>query len=125
MIRRPPRSTRTATPFPYTTLFRSDADSDAAPDHANHIGQSAAQPHVAARVMGDRGTLAAQQSHVVIIEPDAVRHGEIRSHGTEIVHVAGQALAIELVARDHLRLDRKSTRLNPRPSCAPRMPSSA
>src|SRR3546814_15913715 len=23
MIRRPPRSTRTATPFPYTTLFRS------------------------------------------------------------------------------------------------------
>src|SRR3546814_10585068 len=25
MIRRPPRSTRTDTPFPYTTLFRSDA----------------------------------------------------------------------------------------------------
>src|SRR3546814_21060021 len=25
MIRRPPRSTRTNTPFPYTTLFRSDA----------------------------------------------------------------------------------------------------
>src|SRR3546814_19594796 len=24
MIRRPPRSTRTDTPFPYTTLFRSD-----------------------------------------------------------------------------------------------------
>src|SRR3546814_4212598 len=26
MIRRPPRSTRTDTPFPYTTLFRSDRD---------------------------------------------------------------------------------------------------
>src|SRR3546814_5282798 len=26
MIRRPPRSTRTDTPFPYTTLFRSPAD---------------------------------------------------------------------------------------------------
>src|SRR3546814_5478712 len=26
MIRRPPRSTRTDTPFPYTTLFRSEAD---------------------------------------------------------------------------------------------------
>src|SRR3546814_16425342 len=26
MIRRPPRSTRTDTLFPYTTLFRSDAD---------------------------------------------------------------------------------------------------
>src|SRR3546814_2229983 len=30
MIRRPPRSTRTDTLFPYTTLFRSDRDADAA-----------------------------------------------------------------------------------------------
>src|SRR3546814_2043790 len=29
MIRRPPRSTRTDTRFPYTTLFLSDADADA------------------------------------------------------------------------------------------------
>src|SRR3546814_12202624 len=29
MIRRPPRSTRTDTLFPYTTLFRSDADGQA------------------------------------------------------------------------------------------------
>src|SRR3546814_15613018 len=28
MIRRPPRSTRTDTLFPYTTLFRSDGDAD-------------------------------------------------------------------------------------------------
>src|SRR3546814_5545518 len=28
MIRRPPRSTRTCTLFPYTTLFRSDRDDD-------------------------------------------------------------------------------------------------
>src|SRR3546814_8587667 len=28
MIRRPPRSTRTDTPFPYTTLFRSAADDE-------------------------------------------------------------------------------------------------
>src|SRR3546814_6980593 len=35
MIRRPPRSTRTDTLFPYTTLFRSDADQG--PDrHAGH-----------------------------------------------------------------------------------------
>src|SRR3546814_3882492 len=31
MIRRPPRSTRTDTLFPYTTLFRSQADDFAAP----------------------------------------------------------------------------------------------
>src|SRR3546814_8106660 len=33
MIRRPPRSTRTDTLFPYTTLFRSPAAVDAAADH--------------------------------------------------------------------------------------------
>src|SRR3546814_14493604 len=36
MIRRPPRSTRTDTPFPYTTLFRSLAESEehSQPDRA-------------------------------------------------------------------------------------------
>src|SRR3546814_11437999 len=34
MIRRPPRSTRTDTLFPYTTLFRSDAAAVAAHDAA-------------------------------------------------------------------------------------------
>src|SRR3546814_6084438 len=32
MIRRPPRSTRTDTLFPYTTLFRSDRRADGQPD---------------------------------------------------------------------------------------------
>src|SRR3546814_7018648 len=36
MIRRPPRSTRTDTLFPYTTLFRSASVYDFAPKH--HIG---------------------------------------------------------------------------------------
>src|SRR3546814_1687106 len=33
MIRRPPRSTRTDTLFPYTTLFRSEAELVARPEH--------------------------------------------------------------------------------------------
>src|SRR3546814_12884156 len=33
MIRRPPRSTRTDTLFPYTTLFRSDRDDVRGPAH--------------------------------------------------------------------------------------------
>src|SRR3546814_12061588 len=37
MIRRPPRSTRTDTLFPYTTLFRSDAG-NAARDGGGEIG---------------------------------------------------------------------------------------
>src|SRR3546814_11832453 len=35
MIRRPPRSTRTDTLFPYTTLFRSMGDSDWRPRYTN------------------------------------------------------------------------------------------
>src|SRR3546814_1553180 len=36
MLRRPPRSTRTDTPFPYTTLFRS-ANRNAVDDAAQHL----------------------------------------------------------------------------------------
>src|SRR3546814_7180606 len=42
MIRRPPRSTRTDTLFPYTTLFRSDAGQQT-PAHAPGIGGIARQ----------------------------------------------------------------------------------
>src|SRR3546814_5909345 len=38
MIRRPPRSTRTDTLFPYTTLFRSLGGRDHQPDRAFHHG---------------------------------------------------------------------------------------
>src|SRR3546814_14598404 len=38
MIRRPPRSTRTDTLFPYTTLFRSNGDADDAGETASCVG---------------------------------------------------------------------------------------
>src|SRR3546814_5271504 len=55
MLRRPPRSTRTDTLFPYTTLFRSitrTAASDRnAPQCAAYIGQSfQGSPHIAAQI---------------------------------------------------------------------------
>src|SRR3546814_15261503 len=50
MIRRPPRSTRTDTLFPYTTLFRSALDRLQRPHHGG-IG-------VAARGSGGRGVIA-------------------------------------------------------------------
>src|SRR3546814_9153068 len=37
MIRRPPRSTRTDTLVPYTTLFRSDADAVHALERLDHV----------------------------------------------------------------------------------------
>src|SRR3546814_21018472 len=46
MLRRPPRSTRTDTPFPYTTLFRSPAPEPGPAKPAK--AESAAQTHAAA-----------------------------------------------------------------------------
>src|SRR3546814_3683761 len=40
MIRRPPRSTRTDTLFPYTTLFRSGNIDNPTGDLANDVGQA-------------------------------------------------------------------------------------
>src|SRR3546814_6548203 len=37
MIRRPPRSTRTDTLFPYTTLFRSDVEADVGEGGGDHL----------------------------------------------------------------------------------------
>src|SRR3546814_20683617 len=66
MIRRPPRSTRTDTLFPYTTLFRSragigqydrqGASTPAAPSHGNGPGGRNPRLHAGAawpRAMGD------------------------------------------------------------------------
>src|SRR3546814_1288378 len=57
MIRRPPRSTRTDTLFPYTTLFRSNRDVDARfdPDgylYARHAGLGRLPCHAGARRNG-------------------------------------------------------------------------
>src|SRR3546814_17161419 len=67
MIRRPPRSTRTDTLFPYTTLFRSENPAAfRRPDEGAGVGRRAAQPRnrrllpfdrpdPAARLWPDRG----------------------------------------------------------------------
>src|SRR3546814_4426811 len=65
MIRRPPRSTRTDTRFPYTTLFRSDVVL-AGPLHAHRRADRAGEPgrldgEVALRLAAEA---AAEQRHV-------------------------------------------------------------
>src|SRR3546814_10018031 len=125
MIRRPPRSTRTDTPFPYTTLFRSSGGrwgegrrksrrssrdvsirrQGALHDKArSHHDEDAVAPH-----RGDGGGLATRGSSRP--RPDAgtaLRHPPIRGEDTRTPWP-----------------DRKSTRLNSSPSCAPSMPTSA
>src|SRR3546814_13808777 len=94
MIRRPPKSTRTATLFPYTTLFRSgwmiaDSYADAAISGSSMILRPAVQKLLADAQAG--------KFDIVVAE------------------------ALDRVSRDqadvatfykHLQLDRKSTRLN-------------
>src|SRR3546814_2512400 len=65
MIRRPPRSTRTDTLFPYTTLFRSQAEHQARQRRAHEVGKAARdqrlqaqpgdhRPLVGRKIAGDR-----------------------------------------------------------------------
>src|SRR3546814_2564201 len=55
MIRRPPRSTLTDTLFPYTTLFRSDADGVLGGGERRHDGPGVQQRGAAGDVVGDAG----------------------------------------------------------------------
>src|SRR3546814_8428749 len=99
MIRRPPRSTRTVTLLPYTTLFLSPARS-----------------HRHRRL--DRGQwLVALDRDVVVAEPEQVAYRRV-----ELQHRQGARLARQLfarlleVVRVQVRIaqgDRKSTRLTP------------
>src|SRR3546814_20307960 len=60
MIRRPPRSTRTDTLFPYTTLFRSHANGDRLHRHPHHsdrfifMGAILGAPKAEILLRGDR-----------------------------------------------------------------------
>src|SRR3546814_4171781 len=83
MIRRPPRSTRTATLFPYTTLFRSGPLAEAEPR------QQALRPRHAfgARTAGvDRGDLDVlrrrrRRQQIVALEHEAERFPAQRGEG--------------------------------------------
>src|SRR3546814_4122780 len=103
MIRRPPRSTRTDTLFPYTTLFRSEevcGIMDGLPDGPVFRSLPGEEPYPE---LMNRGAI----QEIRAIEPDAVVvKGDLTSDGTQ-------------------EQDRKSTHLNSSHSCASRMPSSA
>src|SRR3546814_15031392 len=79
MIRRPPRSTRTDTLFPYTTLFRSGDDHQCAV--AFEQGQGEQQQQAAEDVVGERDRQRQQQA-----EQDQQQAAEHRSeeHTSEL-----------------------------------------
>src|SRR3546814_9981786 len=119
MIRRPPRSTRTDTLFPYTTLFRSGLafyehrhdDGDVGKMRAAVIGCveriGVAAPD-AARVLG---SLAEDGAHAFAHRAEV--DGHVRRVGDGAARaVEDRAGEIEPLADVDRRGDRKSTRLN-------------
>src|SRR3546814_4183977 len=116
MIRRPPRSTRTDTLFPYTTLFRSrDLKRRIAYTSVNHMGYTVLGIAAAGAAIGSE---AGRQLALTGAVVEMVAHGLITG---SLFLIAGafwqRAREYDLQAYGGLarlapELDRKSTRLN-------------
>src|SRR3546814_9729893 len=126
MIRRPPRSTRTDTLFPYTTLFRSRPVADG-------VELDADQRHEVLALVADHHRLLDEGRHLELVldlrradvlaargdDDVLLAVGDLEEAvGIELADVAGvePALGVHRLGR-RLRVleDRKSTRLNSSP----------
>src|SRR3546814_13704653 len=91
MIRRPPRSNRTDTPFPYTTLFRSRAEVSQGQDravaalHLRPRGLGQRRQRVGRDVLGDGEVLAGQAVEEVAADRFARRVGDAVDEDVEAV----------------------------------------
>src|SRR3546814_13462423 len=94
MIRRPPRSTRTDTLFPYTTLFRSLSIMGCVTKKENNGWESLAG-------VGRRA-----------LRPDRHRAGALRPHRIDTAAIVAAANAASAGRPIRYLRDRKSTRLN-------------
>src|SRR3546814_4698335 len=124
MIRRPPRSTRTDTLFPYTTLFRSPACL------ADHIARRLTRPHAITLDLGDVRSFGGAERVVIIgdrllaapaimVEAGVDDQARGAEHiGLQIAELAPRVVCVdahlvgELFGIKAPALDRKSTRLN-------------
>src|SRR3546814_16251039 len=95
MIRRPPRSTRTDTLFPYTTLFRSVARADLGADRAGMLGplKNAAMRLGIPRRAKFEGFLShrlgQQLGGRVVVHPERLQHPGLRQEGARALAIAG------------------------------------
>src|SRR3546814_9679448 len=94
MIRRPPRSTRTDTLFPYTKLFRSGGGLGTLQRDERTVGQLA-QPDIALEVLlqvGDVGLLAARIHHqeqpVALVGDHEIRSEEHTSELQSLMRIS-------------------------------------
>src|SRR3546814_3821020 len=120
MIRRPPRSTRTDTLFPYTTLFRSDrhhrklhAQGRDRQGRSEPRGLSHDRPH---RHMGGREALACPAAHRhrrrhwrVFPLPAADRRGRSEEHTSELQSLMRISYAVFCLKKKKTKYNIKST----------------
>src|SRR3546814_3079920 len=97
MIRRPPRSTRTDTPFPYTTLFRSGR-------------RLSCQQQGAWRALGDEAHPPAEAAGLSE-RAEAARHGDDRSeeHTSELqslMRISYAVFCLKKKTNEHIAWDR-------------------
>src|SRR3546814_1836620 len=148
MIRRPPRSTRTDTLFPYTTLFRSICATEIAglsnielsvaarlrsvpTDEIASEAEMPALPAVREETIG--GVIEGRYTfdNYVVGKPNELAYNAARTlaEGGKIafnpLFLHGQTGLGKTHLMHAIAKDRKSTRLNSSHSCASRMPSSA
>src|SRR3546814_8036258 len=122
MIRRPPRSTRTDTLFPYTTLFRSGGG--LVFHRRRRLLDLDVRERVRAALLADQqrialGVIARAMRRTLDLDQAAV--AVLAATGADALGNDGALGVADQM--DHLG-DRKSTRLNSSHSCAHRMPSS-
>src|SRR3546814_1290708 len=114
MIRRPPRSTRTDSLFPYTTLFLSPA--------------AAQTPPAATPAILPDGTLLdvnAEGKRTRVRDLATIRARVVTQAATAAAALSENAASIDRVPAALKGADRKRTRLKSSHECAPSMPSSA
>src|SRR3546814_5592670 len=111
MIRRPPRSTRTDTLFPYTTLFRS---------HSRDIAIEGLRLSA--------GAIDRLYDQIVEFErgnAEQVDGPDFGPIGTNAISEGLRSACLPELMLELVRVDRMSTRLNSSHKCASRMPSYA
>src|SRR3546814_2968237 len=123
MFRRPPRSTRTDTLFPYTTLFRAALLRNACGrDTLTHVAERQRSLRPTPRPASCRWTTFEEGARPMAIYHLAVKsvsRSTGRSAVAAVAYRAGVALENERdgLVHDYTR-DRKSTRLTSSPQCA-------
>src|SRR3546814_17948359 len=96
MLRRPPRSTRTDTLFPYTTLFRSVGDEAVA--RIDRIGRGG-QKQV---VVGDVEILERDVRHDIVVQiGQRIADAAVQAHARRLLRLG--AVAVRIVAFDAAR----------------------